>query len=88
MDCGCSRNPTFRVWDSGETPLSQKLQRIAKSLDTDDISAWHGLTKSIPKHALTEQDVLRIKTFICMYAKDNALPLPGRLPNVRQSHLL
>ena len=23
-----------------------------------------------------------------MYAKDNALPLPGRLPNVRQSHLL
>lgn len=68
------------------------LLTICQSLDKDGsigLSARvHGRTGKSPKHALSLTDRERIKTFLCKYARDNALPLPGRLPNYKNSNVL
>ncbi|CAC5424720.1 unnamed protein product [Mytilus coruscus] len=67
----------------------KKLLSIAKSLDVDGLSPrTHASTGKLPKHALTFQDSERIKTFLIKYATDNALPLPGRLPNYKNHQVL
>ena len=50
----------------------KKILSIAKSLDTDGLS----------------QDSERITTCLVKYAADNALPLPGRLPNYKNCQVL
>lgn len=67
----------------------KKMLAIAKSLDVDGlIPRVHGRVGKPPSHSLTYTDRERIKIFLCRYAKDNALPLPGRLPNHRDSRVL
>ena len=67
----------------------KKLLSIAKSLDTDGLSPrTHASIGKLPKHALTFQDSERIKTVLVKYAADNALPLPGRLPNYQNCQVL
>jgi hypothetical protein len=62
---------------------------FAKSLDTDGLSPrTRASIGKLPKHALTFQDSERIKTFLVKYAADNALPLPGRLPNYKNCQVL
>ncbi|XP_062612907.1 uncharacterized protein LOC134274662 isoform X2 [Saccostrea cucullata] len=62
---------------------------IAKSLDTDGLTPRvHGRVGKAPSHSLTYTDRERIKVFLCQYARDNALPLPGRLPNFRDARVL
>ena len=67
----------------------KKLLAIGKSLDTDGLSSRvHGSKGRQVKHALGFTDRDRIKSFLHKYAVDNALPLPGRLPNFKQSQVL
>jgi len=67
----------------------KKLLSIATSLDKDGISpSVHASTGKLPKHALQYVDTERIKTFLVKYAADNALPLPGRLPNYKNHQVL
>lgn len=67
----------------------KKLLSIAKSLDIDGLQPrTHGNSGKQQKHALTFMDSEHIKTFLCQYARDNALPLPGRLPNYKNSQVL
>jgi len=42
-------------------------------------------TGKSPKHALTLSDVQRIKQFMEQYSKKYGIPLPGRLPNHKDS---
>ena len=68
---------------------SKKLQAIATFFDKDALVPWiHKNTKWQPKHSLTYDYRERIKTFICKNAIDNALPLPGCLPNFKESRAL
>jgi len=56
-------------------------------LDTDGLTASvRGLSKRKPPNSLSYTDT--IKQFIVHYANGNALPLPGRLPNVKKSIVL
>jgi hypothetical protein len=67
----------------------KKLGAIAHSLDTEGLKPRvHGRVGQAPAHSLTFEDRTRIKTFLCKYAKDNALPLPGRLPNYKNFQVL
>ena len=67
----------------------KKLQAIAQSLDKDGLSARvHGSVGKPNKNALNYNDRERIKNFLCKYATDNALPLPGRLPNFKNCNVL
>lgn len=67
----------------------KKLLAIAKSLDSDGLSPRvHGSIGKQPKHALKMIDTERIKMFLVKYAADNALPLPGRLPNYKNHQVL
>ncbi|XP_053373982.1 uncharacterized protein LOC128546730 [Mercenaria mercenaria] len=67
----------------------KKLQAVGRSLDVDGFKPRiHGRKGVQPSHSLTFEDRERIKTFICRYARDNGLPLPGRLPNFKESHVL
>lgn len=65
------------------------LQSIAKSLDCVGIAPRiHGNKGRTPANALSLFDSGNIKAFIEKYAVDNALPLPGRLPNCPDQTLL
>ena len=67
----------------------KKMLAISKSLDVDGLGPRvHGRVGKAPAHSLTFSDRERVKTFLCQYARDNALPLPGRLPNYRDSKVL
>jgi len=58
------------------------LQKTAISLDKDGIlPRVHGNTGKLPANALCFEDRQNVKDFIHEYAIENALPLPGRLPN-------
>jgi len=58
-------------------------------LDTDGLTARvHGLSERKPPNSLSDTDIEAIKQFIVHYANGNALPLPGRLPNVKKSIVL
>lgn len=65
--------------------ISRKtIDSIARSLDQDGFGARvHGNKGKSPKHALTMEDVKRVKQFLLSYANKYGLPLPGRLPNFR-----
>uniref|UniRef100_A0A8W8MKS9 Uncharacterized protein n=1 Tax=Magallana gigas TaxID=29159 RepID=A0A8W8MKS9_MAGGI len=65
--------------------ISRKtIDSIARSLDHDGFGARiHGNKGKSPKHALTMEDVKRVKQFLISYANKYGLPLPGRLPNFR-----
>lgn len=65
------------------------VKYLVKYLDVDGlIPRVHGRVGKPPPHSLTYTDRERIKIFLCRYAVDNALPLPGRLPNYRNSRVL
>jgi len=66
-----------------------KLQRIAESVDKDGMcSRVHGNSNKLPSNSLSFEEKENIKNFISAYARDNALPLPGRLPNFKQGCVL
>ncbi|XP_069108896.1 LOW QUALITY PROTEIN: uncharacterized protein [Argopecten irradians] len=66
-----------------------KLQAISKSLDTVGLMPRkHGNSGKAPHNALSVQDRQNIKTFLSKFARDNALPIPGRLPNYRSEKVL
>ena len=65
------------------------LGSIAKSLDEIGITPrTHKNTNKLPAHSLSYVQREQIKSFICEYATENALPLPGRLPNLPKSTVL
>jgi len=67
----------------------EKLSSISKSLDLDGLTPRvHGLKGKQPANSLSYSDKEHIKEFLCKYASDNALPLPGRLPNFRKFGVL
>ena len=67
----------------------KKIDAIARSLDSDGlIPRTHGNTGKSPKHALTLHDVENIKQFLNCYGNKFGLPLPGRLPNFRDSKVV
>ena len=67
----------------------KKIDSIAHSLDSDGlVPRTHGNTGKSPKHALTLQDVENIKQFLICYGNKYGLPLPGRLPNHRDSKVV
>ena len=67
----------------------KKIDAIACSLDSDGlIPRTHGNTGKSPKHALTLHDVENIKQFLIRYGNKFGLPLPGRLPNFRDSKVV
>lgn len=67
----------------------KKLQAIAQSLDKEGLSARvHESVGKPNKNALDYNDRERIRNFLCKYATDNALPLPGRLPNFKKANVL
>ncbi|KAH3891504.1 hypothetical protein DPMN_015608 [Dreissena polymorpha] len=67
----------------------QKLSSISKSLDSDGVTPRvHGLKGKQPANSLSYSDKEHIQEFLCKYASDNALPLPGRLPNFRKFGVL
>ncbi|KAJ8320960.1 LOW QUALITY PROTEIN: hypothetical protein KUTeg_002547 [Tegillarca granosa] len=63
----------------------KKVDAIAQSLDNEGLGARsHGNKGTLPKHALTLNDVQTIKQFVISYGNKFGLPLPGRLPNYRE----
>jgi hypothetical protein len=67
----------------------QKLHAIAQSLDKDGLKPRvHGLSGKLPSNSLTFEDKESVLNFLKQYASDNALPLPGRLPNFKNYQVL
>ena len=65
------------------------LGSIAKSLDEIGIlPRTHKNKNKVPVHSLSYVQREQIKTFISEYATENALPLPGRLPNLHKKTVL
>ena len=65
------------------------LKRIGTHLDSHGISARkHGNVGKSPKHVLTISDINSIISFLNSYANKNGLPLPGRMPNYRNSKVV
>jgi hypothetical protein len=65
------------------------LGRIVKSLDEEGIvPRIHGNKSKPSPNSLTFDQRNQIKKFITEYATENALPIPGRLPNVPQKTVL
>ena len=65
------------------------LKRIGNHLDSHGISARkHGNLGKSPKHALTVSDINNVIVFLKTYSNKNALPLPGRMPNYRNSKVM
>jgi hypothetical protein len=67
----------------------EKLMKIGQFLDENGLNPRvHGNKNKLPPNALQFNDREHIKQFLLRYAKENAMPLPGRLPNHRQSKVL
>lgn len=68
---------------------NKKFRNICQSLDLHGlVPRTHGNTHKRPHNALLFSDRDTIKQFILRYASENAVPLPGRLPNYRESKVL
>jgi hypothetical protein len=67
----------------------QKLQAIGRSLDQDGLKARvHGNKHKLPHNSLTFTDRQNVVQFLHMYASENAVTLPGRLPYVKKAQVL
>ena len=67
----------------------EKLMKIGQALDQHGLlPRIHGNKNKLPHNALHYSDREQIKLFITRYANENAMPLPGRMPNHRQSKVL
>ena len=65
------------------------LKRIATHLDSHGLSdRVHGNKGKSPQHAMTVNDINNVITFLHSYANKNGLPLPGRMPNYRDTKVI
>ena len=66
-----------------------KLRRVGSHLDTFGMAVrLHGNKGKNPKNALTVSEINNVILFLQSYANKNGLPLPGRLPNYRDSKVM
>ena len=65
------------------------LRRIGSHLDNHGLSEKvHGNKGKSPHNAMTVNDINNVITFLQSYANKNGLPLPGRMPNYRDSRVI
>ena len=66
-----------------------KLRRVGSHLDTFGMAVrLHGNKGKSPKNALTVSEINNVILFLQSYTNKNGLPLPGRLPNYRDSKVM
>ena len=66
-----------------------KLRRVGSHLDSYGMEVrLHGNKGKNPKNALTVSEINNVILFLQSYANKNGLPLPGRLPNYRDSKVM
>ena len=66
-----------------------KLRCVGSHLDMYGLTVRaHGNKGKNPKHALTASEINNVILFLNTYANKNGLPLPGRLPNYRDSKVM
>lgn len=65
------------------------LKRIGTHLDTYGLSnRTHGNKGKSPYNAMTVNEINNVVIFLHSYANKNGLPLPGRMPNYRDSKVM
>jgi hypothetical protein len=63
--------------------------RLTKLYESNGLTvSKHGSTGRLPKHTCTMEQVTQVKTFIENYTSAHGLPVPGRLPNIKDKVLL
>ena len=51
------------------------------------VTRTHGNTRRLPHHALTLDTIMNVLTFITNYAEQNAILLPGRIPQFKRDDI-